>query len=93
MPCDENSTVDGASCPCEIILGNPVLVHSGLNVTDFIAENIDRLSSLDYGNLHGDPAPTKVRKLGMKLLTGGAEHTQLRHTLWDSLLLRHFSLL
>ncbi len=21
MPCDENSTVDGASCPCEIILG------------------------------------------------------------------------
>ncbi len=74
-------------------MGNPFLVHSVLSVTDFIAENIDRLSSLDYGNLHRDPAPTKVGKLGVKFLTRGAEHTQLRHTLWDSLLLRHVSVL
>ncbi len=43
MPCDETSTVDGASCPGEIILGNPFLVRSGLNVTDFVAESIERL--------------------------------------------------
>ncbi len=49
MPCDETSTVDGASCPREIILGNAFLVHSGLNVTDFIAENIKRLSFLHCG--------------------------------------------
>ncbi len=54
----------GASCSGEIILDNPFLVHSGLNVTDFIAENIYRLSSLDYGNLHGDHAPTKVGGAG-----------------------------
>ncbi len=72
MPCDETSTVHGASCPGEIILGNPFPVHSDLNVTDFIAENIDRLASLDYGNLHGDPAPTKVRRIGVELLTGKA---------------------
>ncbi len=76
MPYDETSSADGASCPGEIILGNPFLVHSGLNVTDFIAENIEQLSFLDYGNLHGDPAPTKVGKLSMKLLIGGPEPTQ-----------------
>ncbi len=69
MPCDETTAPDGASCPGEIILGNPFLVHSGLNVTDFIAENIDDLSSLDYGNLHGEAVPDKIGKLCVKLLT------------------------
>ncbi len=69
MPCDETTAVDGASCPGEIILGNPFLVHSGLNVTDFIDENIDHLSSLDYGNLHDEDVPDKIGKLGVKLLT------------------------
>ncbi len=69
MPCDETVAVDGASCPGEIILGNPFLVHSGLNVTDFIAENIDHLSSLDYGSLHVEDVPEKIGKLGVKLLT------------------------
>ncbi len=76
MLCSETSIVEGAACADEIVLGNPSLVHSGLSVTDFIAENINRLSSLHYGNLHGDPAPTKVEKLVVQLLTGGAEPTQ-----------------
>ncbi len=88
MPCDETSIVHAASCPGEIILGNPFLVHSGLSMTDFIAENIDRLSSLDFGSLDGDPALTKVGKPGVKLPTGNAEPPQLRQTLWDSLVLR-----
>ncbi len=50
------------------------LIHL-LGVNDFIAENIELFSSLDYDNLHGHPAPTKVGKLGVKLLTGGAEPT------------------
>ncbi len=69
MPYEENSTVDGAFCPGEIILGNPFLVHSGFNVTDFIAENIERLPSLNYGNLHSEAVPEKIGKLGVKLLT------------------------
>ncbi len=43
VPCDETTAFDGASCAGEIILGNPFLVHSGLNVTVSIAENIERL--------------------------------------------------
>ncbi len=91
-PCDETTAVDGASCPGEIILGNPFLVHSGLNVTDFIAEYIERLSSLDYGNLHGDPAPAKAEKLGVKLLIGGAEPAQAApHALGFSAAALHLS--
>ncbi len=44
VPCEENSAVDGASCPGECVLANLFLVHSGLNVTDFIVENIEHLS-------------------------------------------------
>ncbi len=76
MPCNETSTVPGAACTGEISLGNRFLVYSGLSVTDFIAENIDRPSSLDYGNLHGDPPQTKVGKLGVRLLTGSTEPTK-----------------
>ncbi len=72
-PCDESSTVHGVSCLGEISLDNLFFVHSGLSVTDFIAENIDRLSSPDYGNLLGDPAPTEVGKLGVQLLISNAE--------------------
>ncbi len=73
MPYEETNTVEGASCPGEIVLGNPILVHTGLNVTEFIAENIDRLSSLDYGNLH-----ERNFSLAMPNLR------RLRHTPWAS---------
>ncbi len=55
--------------PWRIVEGNPLLVHSGLNVTDFIAANMENLSSLDYGNLHGDAIPEKIGELGLKLFT------------------------
>ncbi len=45
-------------------------------MTDFIAENIDRLSSLDYDNLNRNPALTKVGKLGVRLRSGSTEPTQ-----------------
>eukprot|EP00171_Calliarthron_tuberculosum_P007262 IDg7262t1 len=69
MPCGDTSIMAGAGCPGEIVLGNPVLVHSGLDVKDFIADNIERLSSLDYGDLFKEERPTKIGKLGVKLLT------------------------
>ena len=72
MPCADKYTVAGASCPGEIVLGNPFLIHSGLKVTDFIAQNIERLSALDYGELHDDNAPTKIGKLGLKLPSQGS---------------------
>ncbi len=56
MPWKETEAVEGSAWTGE----SPFLVHSGLNFTDFIAENIDRLSFLNYGNLHGGPAPPKV---------------------------------
>ncbi len=68
MPCDETTAVHGASCPGEIILGNPFLVQSGLNISA-IAENIEHLWSVDYGNVHGDAIRIKIGKLGVQLLT------------------------
>ena len=69
MPCDDKSVFPGADSPGEIALGNPFLVHSGLDVTDFLANNIDRLSSLDYGVLDREDRPSKIGKLGIRLLT------------------------
>ncbi len=45
-----------------------LLVHSGLNVANFGAENIVHLSSLDYGNLHGEAVPDKIVKLSLRFL-------------------------
>lgn len=59
----------GYDCAGEIILGNPWLVHSGLNVKDFLADNIERLASIDYGNLQVQEETAKVGKLGLKLLS------------------------
>lgn len=72
MPCKETITIRRASFPGEIILGNPFLVYFGFNVTDFIAQNADRLSSLNFGVLNTDTVPKKVGKLGVKLLTSSA---------------------
>ena len=74
MECsDKSTTVHGASCPGEIILGNTFLVHSGLNVTSLVAENIAHLSSLDYGDLHSEKKPTNMGRLGIKLLSDNIE--------------------
>ncbi|CAN8068627.1 unnamed protein product [Agarophyton chilense] len=69
MPCKDTTLLPGADCAGEIVLGNLFLVHSGLDVTDFLANNIDHLSSLDYGALNTIKHPVKVGKLGARLLT------------------------
>ena len=63
------STRPGASCPGEIILGNPFLVRSGLNVKDFIANNIDSLASIDYSDLNETKPKSSLGKLGIRLIT------------------------
>ncbi|CAN8067564.1 unnamed protein product [Agarophyton chilense] len=69
MPCNDNTLLPGAYSTVEIVLGNPFLVPSGLDVTDFLANNIYHLSSLDYGALNTVKHPVKVGKLAVRLLT------------------------
>ncbi len=66
---NDNHVVPGNACAGEIILGNPFLKASGLDVKDFLADNIERLSAIDYGNLEVEERTAKVGKLGLKLLS------------------------
>lgn len=66
---NDNHVSPGNDCAGEIILGNPFLVKSGLNVKDFLANNIDRLASIDYGIVQVEEDTAKVGKLGLKLLS------------------------
>lgn len=57
----------GNDCAGEIVLGNPLLKRMGLDVKQFLADNIGHVSSIDFsGNPSEDP-PDKVGKLGQKL--------------------------
>lgn len=69
MPCTDTTLASVADCADEIVLENAFVVHSGLDVTDFLAKNIDDLSTLDYGSLHSGNASIKVGKLGVCILT------------------------
>lgn len=66
---NDTSVRPGNGCAAEIILGNPFLVTSGVNVKDFLADNIERLYSIDYGDLQVESETSKVGKLGMSLLS------------------------
>lgn len=57
--------------PGEIILGKPFLFNSGLNVKKFLADNLERLASIDNVNLQVEENPVKVGKLGLELLSNG----------------------
>lgn len=61
----------GNACAGELVLGNPFLIRSGLNVKDFVANNLSHLASIDYGELQREEAPSKVGKLGFKILSRG----------------------
>lgn len=91
MPCDEASIVDSALCPGEIILGNPFFAYSAHNVTEFIADNIEFLSSRGYSNLHEDTASTKTS--GSLACTAMPSLRRLRFVLWDSPVLLYVSAL
>ena len=69
---DEGSFVKpGTACPGEIFLGNPFLIRSGLDVKDFLTKNIDRLASIDYGDVTDveEENSTTVGKLGLKVIS------------------------
>lgn len=53
----------------EIVLGNPFLISSGLNGKDFLADNIQSLSAIDYNELHQEEQTLRVGKLGFTLLS------------------------
>lgn len=57
------------ACDGEIILGNPFLIASGLDVKYFLAKHIERLASIDYGELDQEEPTAKDGKLGLKLLS------------------------
>ena len=65
---NESHIRPGHSCAGEIILGNPFLVASGLDVKDFLASNLEKLASIDYGTLETLSVPSRVGNLGMHLL-------------------------
>ena len=75
MPDEDTYIKPGAACSGEIFLGNPFLIRSGLDVKDFVATNISRLSAIDYGALHNEPMSTEVGKLGCKLLSNQVADT------------------
>lgn len=52
----------GNACAGEIIL-------AGLNVKDFLADSIGRLSEIDYGDLDAEEETAKAGKLGYTLLS------------------------
>ena len=63
-----NIIPEGADCAGEMILGYSLLIHSGLDVKDFISNNLERLLSLDFADTHNEENTTKVGKLGKKLI-------------------------
>ena len=77
MPCTDTNVIPGADCAGEIVLGNPFLVHSGLDVTDFIANNIDHLSKIDYGALNSVKHQETLGELGVRLLTEPEPETEI----------------
>lgn len=66
-PNSDDYIAPGNDCAGEIVLGNPLLKRMGLDVKQFLADNIGHVSSIDFsGNPLEDP-PAKVGKLGQKL--------------------------
>lgn len=69
MPDQSTYIKPGTVCPGEIFLGNPFLIYSSLNVKDFVAQNIERLSSTDFCEIHAKKTSTKVGKFGLKVIS------------------------
>lgn len=58
----------GAGCVEEIFLGNHFLLRAGLDVANFVADNMERLSSNGYGYINTSSDDGKIGKLGSQLL-------------------------
>lgn len=73
---DEDTTVwDRVTCSGEIVLGNPFFRKAGPNIADFIAENLERRSSVDYYYVHNFP-DGQDRKT---VCTGSPSWSWIRH--------------
>lgn len=68
VPDEDTAIRNGAACSGEIVLGNTFFLHAGLSLTDFVADKMDRLSSIDYGNINTTSDCGKIGKLGSELL-------------------------
>lgn len=62
------SGMDGMDFAGEIVLENPFLMLSGLIFTDLISKNIDRLSSIDFGDLTSKYYGQTIGKLVLQLM-------------------------
>lgn len=75
MQCDDRNVFPGADCAGEILFGNPFLVQSGIDVTYFLANNIDNLYFLDYGVLNREEHYFKMGKMGICIFTFRKNYT------------------
>lgn len=48
VPGEDVNMFPGATCTGEIVFGNPFLIKAGLDVIEFIADNLDKLASIDF---------------------------------------------
>lgn len=67
---DEGTSVHvETACFGKIVLGNLFLVPVRLDLKDFIASNIEKLSATDYGDLNSAKIEKRIGKLGVDMLT------------------------
>ncbi|CAN8071212.1 unnamed protein product [Agarophyton chilense] len=69
MLCMDQLLLPGTHCSGGIVLGDPFLVHSSLDVKEFIASIIDHLYFIEYGALDQEESSVKIVKVGIRLLT------------------------
>lgn len=69
MPDEDTVIRPGTDCPGEVVLGNPFLVLSGLDVKDFVTKHIDKLASIDYESVNAEDTPATIGKLGSRILS------------------------
>lgn len=68
MPDRSTYTKPGTVCRGETFLENPFLIRSSLDRKNFVAKNIERHSSIDFGEVHAEETSTKIGKLGLKVI-------------------------
>ena len=73
VPDEDANVVPGAACAGDIVLGNPFLIKAGLDVTDFVADNLEKLASIDFGTLQSVQPAAKIGKLTAQMLSSQEE--------------------
>lgn len=73
VPIEEDDVRYEATCVGGLALGNPFLVHSGLNVVDFMATIRGTIVFIDYDQLDSQVSPEKLYKPSVIFLTNDVE--------------------